>query len=195
VVLGDAVLATAPDRGSARLLKEALSQVAVGSLGDEKVLLGRLPGAELLGPAALAYLDPAEFRPWVGGAVVTAVGRDDAGLRRFLLGADGGDVEESGIEEITSSAFVVRERGEVVAAAGYRDWPLRTAHLGVLTAAAARQRGLGRAVASAAVADVIAAGKLAQWRARVVASRQVAVALGFRELGWQVSIDLSGAGR
>ena len=88
--------------------------------------------------------------------------RADLGFGRFVLAADAEDVEESGIGEITSPAFGVWERGEVVAAAGYRDWPLGTAQLSVLTAAGARGRGLGRAAASAAVEHAIAAGRLAQ---------------------------------
>jgi len=32
------------------------------------------------------------------------------------------DLEESGLGEITSAAFAVREDGQLVAA-GYRDWP------------------------------------------------------------------------
>ena len=69
--------------------------------------------------------------------------------------------------------------------------PRRTAHLSVLTAAAARGRGLARATASAAAAHAIAEGRLPQWRARPEASRRVALALGFRELGSQVSIRLA----
>jgi GNAT superfamily N-acetyltransferase len=155
------------------------------------VLAVRLPAAEILGPAALAYLDPAEFRPQPGDAVTAQVGLDHPGLRRFLLAADPGDVGESGIGEITTPAFAVREHGQVVAAAGYREWPRGTAHLSVLTASAARGRGLARAAASAAVAYAIAEGRLPQWRARPLASRHVARALGFRELGSQVSIRLA----
>lgn len=95
------------------------------------------------------------------------------------------------MREITSPAFAVLEHDQVVAAAGYRDWSRGTAHLSVLTAAAARGRGLARAAASAAVAHAIAEGKLPQWRARPVESRRVACALGFRELGSQVSIRLA----
>jgi len=61
----------------------------------------------------------------------------------------------------------------------------------VLTAAASRGRGLGRAAASAAVAHAIADDRLPQWRARPMDSRRVARALGFRELGLQVSIRLA----
>ncbi len=94
------------------------------------------------------------------------------------------------MKKITSPAFAIREHGQVVACAGYRDWPCRTAHLCVLTVAPARGRGLARVTATAAVAHAIHQGKLPQWRARPETSRRVARALGFRELGSQVSIRL-----
>ncbi len=193
VVLGGAALATAPDYKTARLVEQALSDLPAASLTDTEVLSSRLPVAEILGPAALAYLDPAEFRPQPGDAVTTPVGLDHPGFRQFLLAADTDDVEESGIQKITTPAFAVREHGQVVAAAGYQDWPCDTAHLSVLTASAARGRGLARAAASAAVAHAIEEGRLSQWRARLPASRRVAHALGFRELGFQVSIRLAAA--
>jgi RimJ/RimL family protein N-acetyltransferase len=193
VVLGDAALATAPDHETARVVEQALSGLPASSLTDTEVLGSRLPVAEILGPAALAYLDSAEFRPPPGDAVTTPLGLDHPDFRQFLLAADTDDVEESGIEEITTPAFAVREHGQVVAAAGYRDWPCGTAHLSVLTAFPARGRGLARAAASAAVAYAIEEGRLPQWRARPQASRRVARALGFRELGFQVSIRLAAA--
>lgn len=191
VVLGDAVLAVAPDHDTARLVERALSGLPAASLTEADVLRGRLPSAEFLGPAALAYLDPAQFRPQPGEAVTTPVDLDDPGFTRFLLEASPDDVEESDMREITTPAFAVHERGEVVAAAGYRDWPRGTAHLSVLTAAGARDRGLARAAASAAVAHAIEQGRLPQWRARPPASRHVARALGFRELGAQMCIRLA----
>ena len=188
VVLGDVALATAPDHDTARFIERALGGLPFASLADGGVLGGRLPGAGILGPAALAYLDPAEFRARPGGVVTMPVGLDDPGFRQFVLAADAAEVEESGIAEITTPAFAVREHGLVVAAAGYRDWPCGTAQLSVLTASAARGRGLGRDAASAAVAHAVEEGRLPQWRARPQASRRVARTLGFRELGFQVSI-------
>jgi RimJ/RimL family protein N-acetyltransferase len=78
----------------------------------------------------------------------------------------------------------------IISAAGYRNWPGEVAHLSVLTLAAARGRGLARMVTSAAVTHAIQLGKLPQWRAWSAASRRVARALGFRELGSQVSIRI-----
>jgi GNAT superfamily N-acetyltransferase len=192
VVLGGAVLATAPDHDSARQIEQGLRGLPAGSLTAADVLRGRLPVAGILGPAVLAYLDPAEFRPRPANAVVTAVGLGHPDLTQFLQAADAGDVGESGLDEITTPAFAVREDGRIVAAAGYRDWPCGTAHLSVLTASAARGRGLARAAASAAVTRAVEEGRLPQWRARSQASRRVARILGFRELGSQVSIRLAG---
>ncbi len=191
VVLGDAAIATTPDAGTARLVEQGLAGLPAASLTDAYLLRNRLPVAEILGPSSLAYLDPAEFRPQPGAAAITPLDLDDPVFRQFVLAADPEEVEESGMREITTPAFAVREHGQVVAAAGYRDWPRGTAHLSVLTAVAARGRGLARAAASAAVARAIADDRLPQWRARPMASRRVARALGFRELGLQVSIRLT----
>jgi hypothetical protein len=119
VVLGDAALATAADHETARRAQQALRGLPVASLADAGAVSSRLPVAEILGPAALAYLDPAEFCPQPGDAVTGRIGLDHPGLRKFLLAAGSGDVGESGMEEITTPAFAVLEHGEVVAAAGY----------------------------------------------------------------------------
>jgi GNAT superfamily N-acetyltransferase len=159
-------------------------------LPGAELLRRLLPVADLRGPAALAYLDATEFRPGSGrppGAAGVVSARD---LRRFLSECDPADAEESGLAGITSPAFAFRELGEITAAAGYREWRGGVAHLSVLTAAPARGRGLARAVASAAVAHALGRGLLPQWRAMPPASRRVAAALGFRELGWQASILL-----
>jgi GNAT superfamily N-acetyltransferase len=156
------------------------------------VLGARLPVRELLGPASLAYLDAAEFRARHGRQATEVIPPRDAALHRFLAAGDPLEVEESAMAEITSPAFAVREHGQIVAVAGYRDWPGRVAHLSVLTAAPARGRGLAQVTASAAVAHALHQGKLPQWRARLPASRRVARALGFRELGAQASIRLRG---
>ena len=193
VVTGNAVLATAPDHGTALAVERALSDLPAAWLTGAEVLRRRLRIAEIRGPAALAYLDPADFRPQPGAGITGPLDLDHRGLQRFLIAAGAGDVEESGLRGITSPAFAVCEHGQVVAAAGYRDWPCGTAHLSVLTASGARDRGLARAAASAAVTHAIGEGRMPQWRARPEVSRRVARALGFRELGSQVSIRLAGA--
>ena len=120
---------------------------------------------------------------------------DHADLRAFLARVSAEDADESGLMDITSSAFVVRAGTGVVTAAGFRAWPGSAAHLSVLTAVEHRERGLARVVATSAVREVLAADLLPQWRARPEASRRAARALGFDELGSQLSIRLVPAHR
>lgn len=105
----------------------------------------------MLGPATLAYLDPVDFRPQQGLDLIEVLDARDPTLRRFLSDAETGDRQESGMEKITSPAFVIREHAQIIAAAGYCDWSGQVAHLSVLTVAHARGCGLGCAAASAAV--------------------------------------------
>ncbi|WP_406060895.1 GNAT family N-acetyltransferase [Streptomyces sp. NBC_01077] len=190
VVLGDAAIVTAPTEVAARAVSRSLASVPADSLTRGDVVRAVLPVTEVLGPAALGYVSSDDFRP---SAAVGAIEHLDPGHQdlRGLVGSAGPeDRDESGLEEITSPAFVVRDGTDVIAAAGYRTWPESTAHVSVLTAPRHRGRGLARQVASAAVAHALAAGLMPQWRARPVASRRVASALGFRELGSQLSLGL-----
>jgi GNAT superfamily N-acetyltransferase len=193
VGLGSAVIGTAPDGDTAEVVRGGLSDLPSAAMTDPAMVGGRLPVVEVLGPASLAYCDVAGFRP-VGFSVVEIVpaGHPDVGSLLALVPAE--DADESGLAEITSPAFVVRTGSDVIAAAGYRTWPSSTAHLSVLTVPAERGRGLARMVAAAAVTHALDVGLLPQWRARPEASRRVARALGFRELGSQLSIRLPPTG-
>ncbi len=142
VVIGGAPLATAPDQETACLIEHALSGLAADALTSAGVLGRRLPIAEIRGPATLAYLDPADFR--AHPAAVEPLDLDHPDLRAFLQATEAADLEESGIGEISTPAFAVRQDGQVVAAAGYRDWPGGTAHLSVLTPRPAASRRVAR---------------------------------------------------
>ncbi|MET8148854.1 GNAT family N-acetyltransferase [Actinoplanes sp. NPDC049668] len=190
VVVGNAAIATAPDGNAAELVRQALNSLPAAARTDPAGVCARLPIIETLGPATLAYCDTAGFRPGESGAVQTSPA-DHADLAALLARVPAEDAAEAGLDEITSPAFVVRSGPEIIAAAGYQAWPRDTAHLSVLTAPVARGRGLARVVAAAAVADALRAGLLPQWRARPAASRRVAEALGFRELGSQLSVRLT----
>lgn len=192
VSLGEAAIVTAPSEGTAAVVREALARLPVGRVTEADAIRPMLPVARVLGPAALAYVSEDEFCPVPSGSLaVERLPGDHPGLRALETLAGEEDTGEAGLGEITSPAFVVREGGEVVAAAGYRSWPSRTAHVSVLTAPGHRGRGLARVTASATVEHALAAGLMPQWRARVPASRRVAAALGFRELGAQLSIQLT----
>ncbi|MGF1428209.1 GNAT family N-acetyltransferase [Kitasatospora sp. LaBMicrA B282] len=183
VVLDGRPLITAPDQPGAARIRSVPAGTAPLDLG------AALGATRVLGPAALAYLEPAAFRP-DGGAepagVVTELRPRHPEVRGLIARVAPDDANEAGLDEITSSAFTVLDpAGRVLAATGYRTWPGGIAHLCVLADPAHRGRGLARTTASAAAAHALAAGLLPQWRARVPASRRVAERLGFRELGAQ----------
>ncbi|MBP0454195.1 GNAT family N-acetyltransferase [Kitasatospora sp. RG8] len=189
--LGDAAIVTAPGEDTARIVRDALAKLPVGAVTDADAVREVLPVARLLGPAALAYAAPDGLRPVPPGApAVAQLPGEHPDLRSLEKLAGDEEAGEAGLDEITSPAFVVREGGEVTAAAGYRIWPRGTAHISVLTAPRHRGRGLARATGSATTAHALAAGLLPQWRARLPASRRAALALGFRELGAQLSVEL-----
>ncbi|MFD9359590.1 GNAT family N-acetyltransferase [Streptomyces sp. NPDC060031] len=192
VALGESAIVTAPSTSTAVIVRDALATLPVEAVTDADAVRGVLSVARVLGPAALSYASPAVFRraePGVLAVEQLPGGHPD--LRRLEELASREEAGEAALDEITSPAFVVRERGQVVAAAGYQAWPSRTAHISVLTAPQSRGRGLARLTGSAAVAHALGAGRLAQWRARPPASRRVAATLGFEELGSQLSIEIA----
>lgn len=160
-------------------------------------LLG--PVAEVTGSAVLSYLDPAHLDPTHlnsgqpparPGAVAAA---DAATAAHLAVACPASERDESGILQITSAPWVWREPGHapgqpaVAAACGYQVWDGGLAQFSVLVHPDRRGRGLGRAVAAAAVRAAVAEGLIPQWRARssLLASRRIAETLGFTELGWQ----------
>ncbi|MCM9077216.1 GNAT family N-acetyltransferase [Streptomyces spororaveus] len=192
VRIGDAAIVTAPSVWSAGMVVDAARKLTHEELVDVARLRAVLPVLDALGPASLFYLGRDGFLPAHEGTGVEELPIGDGGVAALLALAREEEVGESGLEDISSPAFCLRRGDEVVAAAGYRSWPRSVAHLSVLVAPHCRGRRLARAVASAAVAHALDARLLPQWRARLHPSRRVAVALGFRELGAQLSIRLGG---
>ncbi len=154
-------------------------------------------GLEVLGPAVLAFADRSSLRAAPDGPgqaePVDAVDAGAAELERLAAACDPAELAESGLGTWTQWVHVVRERGLVVAAAGIEVWAGTLAHVGVLTRADRRGRGLARTVAGGAARAALAEGLVAQWRARttLTPSRRVAAALGFVELGAQVTYRLT----
>ncbi|MEU9828504.1 GNAT family N-acetyltransferase [Micromonospora chersina] len=189
VALGDAAIVTVPSDSWAGIVRKVLHGLPVELLTDPDRLRAVLPMAEVLGPAGLAYLAECDFQP-AGLDSVDVVRGEHPDLATLLASVPANDADECGLVDITSQAFVVRRGDHAVAAAGYRRWPGLVAHICVLTEPNQRGRGLARAVASVAVADALANHLLPQWRARPDPSRRVARALGFRQLGAQLSIRI-----
>ena len=108
VSIGGWVIATAPDPARGAILQQGLGARPAAALADGGLLRVRLPVADLRGPAALAYLDAAGFRPGRGGPPAEPRDAGDDAVRRFLAGCDPADVEESGMAGITSPAFAIQ---------------------------------------------------------------------------------------
>ena len=180
VTVGGAGLVTVPVAELVGPVRAAVERVGIDGLA------GPLRAVDTLGPAELAYADAAGFRPAPGP--VEWLEPADPGLRPLLDAVPPAEAGESGLAEADSRLAVVRAGGVVVAAAGWHDWPAGTAHVGVLTAAGHRDRGLAGRVAGAVTAAALERGLLPQWRARVAPSQRVARRLGYRTLGRQLSV-------
>ncbi|MCG5219375.1 GNAT family N-acetyltransferase [Streptosporangium soli] len=190
IALDGAVLATVPSADLIAPVRGTLLRYIARTNIDLALLPPQLPALDVLGPATLAYLDAGDFVAAHTESEVESLPADHHDIRELVASVGRQDAEESGLEEIASTAFAIREGRAVIAAAGYRAWLGMAAHLSVLTAPGHRGRGLARRVASAAAADAMANGLVPQWRARPEPSRRVARALGFREFGSQISILL-----
>jgi hypothetical protein len=192
VVLGDAAIVTAPAAQAERELRGALRGVPVARLTDPSVVVPAGRAAAVLGPANLAFTDPARFagpgaspRPATQQMPVT-----DQRVQRLLSSVSAEDAAETDLARMDSAVHVVLDGDRAMAAAGYLTWPGGVAHLSVLTDTACRGRGLAKLAGAAATADALARGLLPQWRARVPASIRAAASLGFVSCGSQLCIRL-----
>jgi len=194
VVLGDAAIATAPDARAEHELRRALAGVPMGRLTDPSAVLPAGHAAAILGPANLAFTDPARFAgPGASpGLVVREMPVTDQRMQRLLASVSAEDAAETDLARMDSAVHVVLDGDRAVAAAGYLSWPGGVAHLSVLTDPACRGRGLAKLAGSLATADALARGLLPQWRARVPASIRVAASLGFVSCGSQLSFRQAG---
>ena len=202
VRIGDRTVMTAPAPEQAARLSETAFRSA--------------PDQDRLGPAILAYLDHEAtlVRPTAPVTRLTASDPMIAELERSVGAAEAG---EAAVSEVLSPVFAITAGGLtmssiatpagdapptaaapagdgsiVVAAAGYRPWLDRLAHLSVLTRTGYRGRGFATLVATAAISHAQAAGLTPQWRALAsnAASLGVAARLGFVVAGEQISARL-----
>lgn len=184
----DTLTVTAHDEAIAADVRAAVDDLDARQALDPDVLRPRLPPVlDALGPTSLFYL-PASIGPPDPDVEVV----DARGIAALVDRSAPEDLEESGIQRVASTLSIARdERGDVVAACGYEEWPAGLAHLLVLTAPAARGRGLAKLVGAHAAARAAAEGRIPQWRARVPASQAVARAIGFAEVGTQLRLRLA----
>jgi GNAT superfamily N-acetyltransferase len=183
VALGNAAIATAPDA-----VTPAAVETIVGGVSPETATecdWSATGAVEVLGPASLFFAHGTVALP--DRPIVTAR-QDSEALAAFVARLADKDASEAALERISSPVFVVMHGSQVVAACGYQRWVGQLAHMSVAVDAVHRGSGLGRAVASAAIADAVGAGLLPQWRARPRASQQLATSLGLVRLGSQVAV-------
>ncbi|WP_170839258.1 hypothetical protein [Micromonospora halophytica] len=126
MVLGDAGIATAPDALTARFLREALADRPVRCAVAEERWSGEPGVVDVLGPAALAYLDEKDFRPAMAAADIERMLPGHPDLGALLAGVSEGEAAESGIDDVTSSVF--RDSGRW--AGGGSGWLPPVAKLG-----------------------------------------------------------------
>jgi hypothetical protein len=124
-------MATAPDDATAEFVRIRLARVPLPDLTMATAggVIDALQPTAVLGPTALAYLNPADFRPATPPSGLTAeqlpTAHDD--LRALERRCPQADQDEAGIDEITSPVLAIRDHGTVIAAAGYVRW-CRTRH-------------------------------------------------------------------
>lgn len=103
---------TVPSGAALAIVREALWRLPVEAVVDAASVRTVLPVSGVLGPAVLSYLSPERFRPVQCGALtVEQLAADDRQLRHLEEAAGMADAGEAGVDEITSPAFAVRERG------------------------------------------------------------------------------------
>ncbi len=179
------VTATAPREGLKDEVEYALSHLTAEQALSPQALLPYLSTMkEVLGPAFLFY--PEEWFPTSDLTKLDEVAVDE--LAPLIHDASPEDIEESGVSELSGTAFVSRAGGAVAAASGYRLWPNGVAHLCVLTSPHHRREGHGQRVATAAILRALTDGLLPQWRARPIESQFLAASLGLVKLGTQLSV-------
>lgn len=142
VRIGDTALVTAPSAQAARIVDDAARTMTHEEVVDPACLRAVLPVLDVLGPASLFHLDRDGFLPAHEGTEVGRLPIGDGGLAALLTLAGEEEAAESGLEDISSPAFCLRQGDEVVAAAGYQSWPQSVAHLSVLVAPHCRGRGV-----------------------------------------------------
>lgn len=194
VRLAGATCVLAPADLAGRLDARAAARLA--DPGRARAVIG--DDVEVIGPAVLAYADrsiaPRLDRLVDAARRIEPAEPGSAELARLAAACDPADVDESAFADWAEWIRLAYDEGVVAAGAGIEVWAGTLAHVGVLTRPDRRGRGLARAAAGSAVRAALAAGLVAQWRARatLTASRRVAAALGFVELGAQVLYRLPG---
>jgi hypothetical protein len=161
-------------------------------LADGRALLTLLSAeqtrtARLAGAAGLAYTDGYCRDVDTDGAVISD---DRAAAAEVERTCPPDDIVEARLHEMPHQYVLYDFRESPVAVAAARDWQQVIARLSVLVGLPYRRQGHGRLVAAAAVNDLLDAGLIPEWRARLdhPASNGLAGQLGFEPVGSQTTV-------
>ncbi len=147
-----------------------------------------IPG-RVFGAARLAYADAGTLRAEAHDNIEEVL-IDDPRLARMEAAADHDEWWEGVVIPDRAAHAVVGADGELEAIGMVETWFGMTGHIGVITRADRRGRGLAGVAAGAAARECLDRDLLPQWRARVGndASQHVADRLGFVTIGVQIFV-------
>lgn len=187
VRLGATTVVAAPEQSLA-----SLRQLPAHLLLEAPALQAALDAerTRLIGTAQLSFADSGTFTPRRTPRTREASLVD---VETVASACSAEEREESGLLEMETWWVVDAPAGQPMAAAGYEIWDEAIAHVGLAVAPRHRARGLGAAVATAAVQDALGHGAIPQWRSagENAASTIVGKRLGFVPLGTQLAFVLT----
>jgi GNAT superfamily N-acetyltransferase len=145
----------------------------------------------VIGPAWLGIADRGSFRPVKSAARVLG-DADEAALEKLAEGCGEAAWKQSKLLQIRKPLYGVFDGPSLVAVSGYIVMGDALAYIGVITHPGHRGKGHAKAVVSAAVADALGKGFVAQWRTPQANEGAVALArsVGFEPYASTYDIQL-----
>jgi hypothetical protein len=137
---------------------------------------------KILGPAHVAYADGSNFRGIFREGSRPLTEHDTPALELLAAGLTSGEMAQSGFDPKQFPACGVFSESVLVAAANYKIWESRLAHITVAVSAAHRGRGYAQAAVTGLSTAALAAGLVLQYRSLATNSPSLGVA---RALGFQ----------
>ena len=149
--------------------------------------------SKLIGPAYQGFITQESLRTVTEPEAHLATAADSAALKKLASDCLKEDWEHSSIDFDDERIFVAKVGQAIVAAASVKRQDGIYPSLGFVTHSEHRGKGLGAAVASAAVADALANNKLVLWQtlSTNVSSIKVAERLGAKKFAESYAARLS----
>lgn len=190
---GDACLLSVPPDWLAPV-REAAGDLSPDLLLRPDTLHSLFPGrvTRLVGPAYQGCAERRDFRPLPCERMRPLSAPDRPALERLREACDPAEWDDSGISPDSEPLFGYFDRDDLLAIAGIIPWSPCAANPAVLTHPAARGRGCGAAVASAAMAHILYQGSIVLYQT-LLANRpavRIAERLGCRQYARMIFVGL-----